>query len=110
MGWIDDNLVLISLIALAILVVVGLTLITVRSISLYRTVRGSTKTVDPHVATLTQSIGQAEGRVAGITANQEELSATIERVSAQTQELGRLVSVASTALAVLRSPIKYFGR
>ncbi len=108
--WIGDHLVLLSAIALAVLVAIGLTLLVVRALGLLRTVKSSTSTVDPHVATLSQSIGQAEARVGGLAEGQEELVGTIDRVRIQAEELGRLVTAASAAMKVLRAPLKYFGR
>lgn len=110
MTWIGDHLVLLSIIALVVLIAVGIALLAVRALGLFQSVKSSKAAVDPHVVTLTQSIGQAEARVGGITEGQEELAGTIERVKSQTDELGRLVTTASAAMKVLRSPLKYLGR
>lgn len=108
--WLNDHLVLLSAVLLVALIVIGLIVIAVRGIALVRRISASRRAVDPHVATLTQSIGQAEARVDGIAGEQEELLETIDRVRAGTDELGRLVGAASAAIAVLRSPLRYFGR
>lgn len=110
MSWIGDHIVLLSVLAFVLLIVAGVVVLVVRVLGLIRGIKTSKRTVDPHVATLTQSIGQAESRVGGITEGQGELSETLQRVSRQTAELGRLVSAASAAIAVLRAPLKYFGR
>ncbi len=110
MSWIGDHIILLSFILLALLIVAGIVVLVVRGLGLYRTVRSSTATVDPHVATLNQGIGQAQTRLDGITAGQGELMGTIDRVTTKTDELGRLVGAASAAMKVLRAPLKYFGR
>ncbi len=110
MNWLWDNLVLVSVIALAALVVIGLVVVALRGLVLWRATKRARGEIDPRVTTLTASVDQAQVRVDGLTRAQGDLMATIERVQASTTELGVLVSTAGRAITVLRAPLKYLGR
>ncbi len=55
--------------------------------------------------------GPLEHEVVGeLQDRQQDLSHIVEQVGVRTGELGRLMGVATAALAVLRSPLKYLGK
>lgn len=110
MSWLWDHLVLTAAILLVALVVVGLVVLAIRGLVLWKATKSVRGEIDPRVATLTSSVDQAQRRVDGLTRAQGDLTDTIARVQASTGELGRLVSTAGRAVSVLRAPLKYLGR
>jgi len=110
MSWFADHPVLTAGLALIVLVLIGLAILAVRGLALWRATKRSRSLVDPRVATLTASVDQAQRRVDGITRNQDDLLTTLDRVQESTRELSDLASTAGRAVAVLRAPLKYLGR
>ncbi len=109
-SWLEDHQTLTAVLVLVALVLAGLAVLAVRGLRLYRESKAQMRRVQQPVATLTSGIADAERRVGRITAGSDDLSASLERVGADTAELRVLVKHASEALRSLRAPLRYLGR
>lgn len=110
MSWLDEHLILVAALVLIALVVVGLAVLAVRAVGLWRVARDAQRRVDEPVKAISGGLEQAQGRLDRLTAHQEQLTGTVERVGVQANELGRLLGVAGKAISVLRAPLKYIGK
>lgn len=110
MSWFVDHPILSGLLTLALLTIAGVAVIVWRSVTLVRVARDSRRRVDPSVRAISQGLRDAEHRVGRLQEHQGDLASTVERVGVQAAELKRLLAVAGKAVAVLRAPLKYFGK
>lgn len=110
MSWFGDNQLLLSGLVLAALVVVGVVVLVVRARQLLKIADASRGRVDPAIAAINAGLLDAERRVDRIAVAQTDLSDTIERVEASTEELRFLMGHAGRAYDVLRTPLGYAVR
>ena len=103
-------MILLALVVLAMLVLVGLAVLVGRAVMLWRVTKAAQQRVDAPVREMSAGLRRAEERVAHLTSSQGDLTEAIERVGLRAGELGRLLSIAGSALAVLRAPMKYLGK
>ena len=109
-NWLDDHQVLLAGLVLVALALIGIAVLVTRAVGLVRTTRSAQKQVEPPVAAISAGLSAAERRVGAITEGQADLEQAIDRVGQHAGELRVLVDHAVRALAVLRGPLKYFGK
>ena len=95
---------------LVVLSLIGLTVLVLRSIRLYRTARTGMDRLQGPVDGINTGLADAEKRVGALTHGQGDLAGAIERVGAQTGELKLLLQYASRAINVIRAPFRYLGK
>lgn len=110
MSWVTDHQILLAFLLLVALVVGGIAVLAVRAVAVVREAKRSQERVDVPIRAISSGLQRAEERVGALQEHQEDLARTVEEVGARTAELKGLLATAAKALAVLRSPLKYFGR
>lgn len=110
MDWIADHQILLAGLALIALVVVGVVVLVARAVTLSRTARTAMRMVEEPVGEISAGLAEAERRVGVIAEGQADLMEAVERVEAKTGELRVLIDHAGRAYAVLRGPLRYFGK
>ncbi len=110
MSSIADHQILLAFVLLALLIIFGIVVVALRAVGLLRAAKRSQERVSVPVRAISDGLQSAERRVGELQDRQQDLSHIVEQVGVRTGELGRLMGVATAALAVLRSPLKYLGK
>ena len=110
MSTLRDHEILAATVVLVLLVIIGLALLIVRALGLFRAAKTAQTRVGGPIRAISTGLQSAEQRVSDLQAHQEDLTATVERVGVQATELQRLLGIAGSALKILRPPLKYLGK
>jgi hypothetical protein len=105
-----DHAIALSACFLAAAVITGLVVMAVRGFALYRATQRAQGRVAEHVAVLTTESDRAQAGLERVTQGQEELAREIERLRARLEVAQLLSKNVAEAAAVLRAPLRYFGR
>jgi hypothetical protein len=105
-----DHQILFAALILVLLVIVGIALLVVRVLGLFRAAKAAQARVDVPIRAISSGLQTAEQRVGALQDHQGDLTATVERVGEQASELQQLLGIAGGALKVLRAPLKYIGK
>lgn len=110
MSFLLDHEILAAAVILVVLVVIGIALLIVRSLGLFRAAKAAQARVDVPIRAISAGLQSAERRVGALQDHQGDLTTTVERVGVQTSELQRLLGIAGGAVKILRAPLKYLGK
>lgn len=110
MDYIVDHAVPLSGIALGALVLVGLAILAIAGLRLWRTVRAAQRRLTAAGAELAAEGERLSQALALMPERQAELQTSIEALSRRAAVIGVLARSASEAAEVLRSPLRYLGR
>lgn len=110
MDFIVDNAVPLSAILLGVLVILGLAVLAVSGLRLWRVLKATQRRVSAATADLTAETDRLSAALAALPDRQAELQGSLASLAARVRVLGILARTASEASAVLRSPLRYLGR
>lgn len=110
MDFLDDNAVATAAIVFGILVLAGLVVLGVAALRLWRVLKMVQRQVARAGGALSAEVAQLSEALARLPERQAELQGSLEVLSRRATALGVLVSHASEAAAILRSPLRYLGR
>lgn len=110
MQFIVDHAVALSAIALGVLVLLGLAILAIAGLRLWRAVRAAQRRATAAAAELTAETERLSTSLAQLPERQAELQASIAALQKRAQVVTVLARSASEAAAVLRSPLRYLGR
>jgi hypothetical protein len=108
--FIVDHAVALSAIALLVLVLVGLAILAVATLRLWRAVRAAQRRVSTAAAELATQGELLSASLAQLPERQGEIETSIAALSRRAASLAVLARSASEAAAVLRAPLRYLGR
>lgn len=110
MDFVVDHAIALSAIFLGVVVIVGLVIMVVRGVVLYRVAKRAQGRVAEHVAVLTAESDRAQAGLERVTQGQEELTRELDRLGARLAVAKVLSRHVADAMAILRAPLKYLGR
>jgi len=108
--WLRDNMVLVAGLLLVALVVIGVILVVLRGLALWRTVREAQAEVEPRMAQIDAGVVQFEQGIQRIEQHQVALNDAVKRLDEQATELRLVTMRLFAAVNALRAPLRYLGR
>jgi hypothetical protein len=110
MGFLSDHAVLIAGILAAVIVAVAALFALKRGLALKREVGARSRRLGENVSAIEASAHRAEEATSRLPDRQAELQRELEALSRHVRVLRVLADALSTALNVLRAPLRYIGR
>jgi hypothetical protein len=107
--FVTDNGPALAAIAFGVLVLVGLIVLGVRALMLWRAIKAAKRAVETHLAALTAEADRLSSELARLPERQAELQRAIAVLQSRIGYAKVLAEHAGEAMATLRSPLRYLG-
>jgi len=108
--FVDDNLIVLAAGVLAVIVIVTAIVMTVRLVKLWRDIKRTRRRLDGHLTDIQTGTARTQAGIAYIQGLSAEENAQVALIRGHLSELQVLAGHAGRAFAVLRAPLRYFGR